>query len=520
MLPIEERTLPKVLARRAAEHGDRTFLFDAEGSVTWAEAFEHARRVAGGLARLGVERGDSVGIIGGNRREFLWSWFGVNCLGAVEVPVNPTERAEGMRYPLHHSGARVVIVEDVALAEFEAAAENLPGVEVVVVMGEGATAKFRCLSFAELVDGPPADPADLSPSDPAAVLYTSGSTGPPKGVVVSHGHHATNGLKPAELMDIGPDDILYICLPLNHNMAQGYGFWPALVSGAAVRLAPRFSVSGFWPDVRESGATVLPFVGVMLVLLAKEEPSTTDRSHHLRVGYGVPIPKDIHEAFEERFGLELVHCYGSTEATIVSWNTGPDRVVGSVGKVLDDYRVRIVDELDRPVATGEVGEICVRPESPWSMFSGYLHDAPRAVHAWRNLWFHTGDRGRLDEDGYLYFVDRLGDTIRRRGEMISAYDVEQVLLAHPAVKLAAVYAVPSELIEDEVMASVVCREGHALDAAELRAFCTGRMVAYAIPRYVEFMDELPLTATGKIEKYKLAARGVTPATDDALATTP
>jgi crotonobetaine/carnitine-CoA ligase len=285
-----------------------------------------------------------------------------------------------------------------------------------------------------------------------------------------------------------------------------------------VRIAPRFGARRFWPDVREHRATILSFVGAMLVLLAKEEPRPDDDQNPLRLGFGVPIPAELHARFEERFGMRLVHCYGSTEATIVTWNDRADSKPGAVGRPLPDYDVRVLDDDDVEVPAGVRGQICVRPHEPCSMFSGYVADAEATVASWRNLWFHTGDRGWFDDDGDLWFSDRLGDVVRHMGELISSSEVEQALLSHPAIRLAAVYGVASELIEEEVMAAVVMQDGARLDAESVRAWCAERLVPNAVPRFVEFLGELPMTPTGKVEKFKLRHRGVTAATDDARAT--
>ena len=383
------------------------------------------------------------------------------------------------------------------------------------MVGDATSEHFETVPWAALPTGQLDYSADVSFSDPVAVLYTSGATGPAKGAIVSHGHHYTNGYQPTALFELGPDDTIYSCLPLHHNMAQGYAVWVAIVSGATLRLAPRFDADTFWPDVRAHDATVLPFVGAMLVLLAKRPELADDPDNPLRIGFGVPIPAALHEPFEARFDLDLVHCYGSTEATIVAWQNRAERVIGSVGPTLPGYEIAILDADDRPLAPGEVGQICTRPDDAYSMFSGYFREPERTVAAFRNLWFHTGDRGSIDDAGNLWFSDRMGDVIRRLGESVSSWEVEQVVLAHPAVQLACAFGVPSELIEEEVMVAAVVRGGFELTATELREWCAARLPRYATPRFIEFVETLPLTPTGKIEKFKLKDRGVTETTDDA-----
>ena len=505
-----------MLDRNAAEDPDRPFVIDELGTMSRAETAMLAHETSGAFAALGIETGETVAIMLDNRRELLASWFGLGCRGAVEVPISPASVGEPLIHVLNHSQCKTAVVQADFVERLDQAATRLDRLERLIIVGDAASECFQTVSWAELPTDRLVEPAtEPSFSDTVAVLYTSGATGPAKGAVVSHGHHYTNGYQPTALFDLGPEDTIYSCLPLHHNMAQGYGVWVAIVSGATLRLAPRFDADAFWPDVRAHGATVLPFVGAMLVLLAKRAELADDGDNPLRLGFGVPIPLALHEPFEERFDLDLVHCYGSTEATIVTWQRAAKRVVGSVGPPFPGYDVAILDEDDRPVASGQVGQICTRPDDASSMFSGYFREPERTAAAFRNLWFHTGDRGRMDESGNLWFSDRMGDVIRRLGEGVSSWEVEQVVVAHPAVQLAAAFGVPSELIEEEVMVAATRRDGFELTAAELREWCAARLPRYATPRFIEFVDSLPMTPTGKIEKFKLKQRGVSEATDDA-----
>jgi crotonobetaine/carnitine-CoA ligase len=512
------RTMPAMLLHNAEQDADARFVMDESGTLTRGEAVQLARGMSYAFSRLGVGSGDTVAIMVDNRREFLASWFGLACMGAIEVPINPANVGERLVHILNHSRSRVLVVQGENVHQVDEVADRLEHLERVVVVGEGSSSRFETVPWSELDADP--DAGDLRPSrfsDIVAVMYTSGSTGPAKGAMLSHGHHWTNGAQPTSLFDIGPKDTVYCCLPLHHNMAQGYGVWVAIVSGAAIRIGRKFQADTFWADVQKHDATVLSFVGAMLLLLAKRPPSVDDADNPLRVGFGVPIPAELHEPFERRFGMELVHAYGSTEATIVAWNTGAGRVVGAAGRPLPGYELAIVDEDDQALAAGQIGEIAVRPREPFSMFSGYWREPERTVRAWRNLWFHTGDRGRLDDDGKLWFSDRIDDVVRRMGEFVSSHEVEQAVLSHPDVQMAAVYGVPSELVEDELMVAVVRQPDSAIDATALRAFCAARLPRFAVPRFIDFRDELPMTPTGKVEKYKLKKAGVTPTTDDARA---
>jgi crotonobetaine/carnitine-CoA ligase len=515
--PVELRTLPAMLRHHAAESPGRVFLTDGDGTLTRLETLELAERAAAGWRALGVEQGETVALMLDNCRELLLAWFGLATRGAIEVPVNPEFTGERLAHVLNHSQSRVLVVAAEYVERIDDAADRLDALERLVVVGDATSRRFPTTPFEEILTADPGAPFNVRFSDPVAVMYTSGSTGPAKGVVLPHGQHYTNGFQPASLLDITENDVVFVCLPLHHNMAQGYGIWPALVAGASVRLAPRFDRATFWADVKASGTTVFPFVGAMLVLLGKLPPSAAERNHAVRAAFGVPIPGELHELLQERFGIRLVHGYGSTEATIVAWNTRPDWVPGACGPVVEGFELRIVGEHDLALPPGELGEICVRPREPYSMFSGYFREPEKTVAAWRNLWFHTGDRGRIDERGDLWFGDRMGDVIRSRGEFVSAREIEEAVLAHPEVALVAAYGVPSELTEEEIMVAVI-RQGCAnVSAQDLVAWCASRLPPFAVPRYVELVDELPMTATGKIEKYKLKARGAATATFDARA---
>lgn len=516
--PPELRTLPAMLAHHAAVDPDRQLLRDKAGVLTRGEAITMARGMQAAFEALGVTKGDTVAVMADNRREFVECWFGLAFAGAVEVPVKPANVGQRLVHVFNHSQSRLAVVQADYLPQLDRVADELTHLERIVVIGAGASERFTTIAYGELArDADAASDAEVRFSDPVAVLYTSGSTGPAKGALVSHGQHYMNGYQPTATFDLGEDDRLFVCLPLDHNMAQGYGVMPAVVSGGSVHLVPRFDAATFWDDIRTHDCTVLPFVGALLVLLAKQPARPDDADNPIRAAYGIPIPTRIHEDFEQRFGLTLTHLYGSTEATIVTWNHGPDRVVGACGQPFDGYELQIVDEHDRPLATGEAGQICIRAREPFGMFSGYFRDPQRTVEAFRNLWFHTGDQGRFDERGNLWFIDRVGDVIRRMGENISSYEVEQAIVGHPDVQLAAAYGVPSELIEEEVMVSVVPRTGADLDPAALRAWCIERLPRYAIPRFVRIVDELPLTPTGKHQKHVLKRIGTDETTYDARA---
>jgi crotonobetaine/carnitine-CoA ligase len=515
-IEIPERTLPAVLRRNAERAPDDLFLCHASGTVTWSAAHEMSLSTAQGFASAGVVPGDPVVVMLDSCVEFVQAWFGLATLGAVEVPINPQLVGQSLVQRLNHCEAATAVVQSEYVAAIEGVRGDLTHLRRLIVVGEPVQASLPCEAFDEVTRGPVVTSrpvGQVSVGDPVAIMYTSGSTGAPKGVVMPHGQHVVNGMQAVHAAGITSADRIHVALPLHHNMAQGYGIWPSLVAGASVWLAPRFSRADFWADVRNGESTVFPFVGAMLSLLAQLDDDGADNP--LRVGYGVPIPAHLHEAFERRHKLRLLHCYGSTEATIVSWTT--QSMPGSVGRVLDTFRSRIVDADDLALPPGEIGEICVRPEEPYSCFSGYYHDPERTAETFRNGWLHTGDLGRMDGESNLWFVGRMGDSIRRMGEFVNPLEVEEVISQHPAVALAAVFGVASELGEEEVMASVVPREGEMLEPSELRAWLAPRLTRFAIPRYIDVVTSLPMTSTGKVAKHILRGRGVSNASDDARA---
>jgi carnitine-CoA ligase len=356
-------------------------------------------------------------------------------------------------------------------------------------------------------------PYHARPDDPAAILYTSGTTGPSKGVVCPQEQWYWWALLTGEVLGIQADDVLYTCLPLFHTNALNT-FCQALLAGATYALGPRFSASRFWGRCAEAEGTVTYLLGPMVSILLRQPPSSADRDHHVRIALAPATGAELHEPFRERFGVQLIDGWGSTETNIVLSNRHDNSRPWTLGRVLEPFEARVVDEDDGDVLDGTPGELVVRSREPHAFATGYVGRPDATAEAWRGGWFHTGDRVVRDGDGSFRFVDRIKEVIRRRGENISAFEVEQALQSHPDVVAAAVIPVPSELGEDEVMACVVRREGAALEPGDLIEFCQERLAGFAIPRYVDFLAELPLTPSGKVEKYRLRERGVTAATWD------
>jgi crotonobetaine/carnitine-CoA ligase len=316
------------------------------------------------------------------------------------------------------------------------------------------------------------------------------------------------------LLGLRKDDVLLTTLPLFHTNALNT-FYQALLTGASLVVEPRFSASGFAASLSRHNPTVTYLLGAMVPMLLSRPESELDRAHRVRIALGPGVPERFHAEFRSRFGIALLDGYGSTETNFVLGCNLADQRPGMMGPVFEGFEARVFDDADNTLPDGVPGELVLRAGEPFAFATGYFGMAEKTVEAWRNLWFHTGDRVVREADGYFRFLDRMKDAIRRRGENISSYEVEQVLLSHAAVAEAAVFPVQSELAEDEVMAAIVPRAGCLLTPATLAAYCVDRMPAFAIPRFIEFVDALPMTENGKVQKFRLRERGVTTATWDA-----
>ena len=355
--------------------------------------------------------------------------------------------------------------------------------------------------------------APTRPSDTLAILYTSGTTGPSKGVCCPHAQFFWWGVNTAHLLGVGADDILCTTLPLFHTNALNT-FFQALITGATAIFESRFSASAFFTTLAARRATVTYLLGAMVPILLSREAEPAEQRHRTRIALAPGVPGHFHAEFTKRTGIALLDGYGSTETNFVIGSPIAECRPGTMGRLFEGFAARVVDAEDNEVPDGTPGELMLRAEAPFAFATGYFGTPEKTVEAWRNLWFHTGDRVVREPDGYYKFVDRLKDAIRRRGENVSSFEVEQVLLSHPEIATAAAYPVRSELAEDEVMAAIVRQPGSALDEVAIIRFCETRMPYFAVPRFLEFVDVLPATENGKIQKYKLRERGITDRTWD------
>lgn len=500
-----------VLARNVAARGDRPFVLHAGRKVTYRELDRLTNRAAHALRSLGVEKGDRVTLAMGNSIEYVVAAFGVLKAGAILNPVNPTLGAEELSYILGHAQPRVIITDPdnaphlrspkltlpagCTVAEFVQAADRRGGVET-----RPPAAPLDCVSLDDLMRVSPDTPVPLSvtPDDPSTLLYTSGTTGRPKGALFNHGRTGTSGPQFIEALHLIPDDVILAVTPLFHGNAWG-AVITALHAAGAVAFPKAFHASEFWPLVHEVKASVVYTLGTILAMLLTREPSDLERNNPLRVILGLGSAP-IRDRIIERFGvIDVAECFGSCDGGVVTITPlGAPPRPGSCGPPVPGVKLRITSDDGRALPVREVGEICVL--SPARM-AAYFRDPEQTAQTIRADWFFTGDLGYVDEDGWLYFVDRKRDVIRRGGENISSVLIEKTLREHPRVVEAAVIGVPDPVLGQEVKAFIVANG--ALTEDELRAFAAERLAKFQVPRLWEFRDSLPKTPSQRVEKYKL-----------------
>jgi crotonobetaine/carnitine-CoA ligase len=514
----QQTTVLAALEQRLQSDPDGLYL-DFEGDTYSAREMDaQSTRLAHGLAKLGVAHGDRVATLIENRAEQVVSFFASLKLGAVQVPINTGYKGDFLEHQLVDSGAKVFIVQG-DFASRAAELTNTPALQHRIVLGD-PDAVLDAHSWDDMLASGGDDPIDTSnvrPGDLACFIYTAGTTGPSKGCMLSQNYIVSLADQIARAWDRKPDDVMLTPLPLFHFNAISVCVVGTLLVGGSAAIERRFSVSNFWPEIKRTGATMVSMLGSLAILIGNAEDHPDQLGHKLRLCAAAPMPPDTDQAWQERF-----HCktfsggYGMTEASLVSMlDAGEPNKPGACGKPnLVEFDVRLVDDDDVEVPTGEVGEIVCRPKGPNLMFAGYWNRPEATVEATRNLWFHTGDLGRIDDDGYMYFVDRKKDALRRRGENISSFEMEKVLYGHEAIKDAAVHAVASPIGEDDVKITVVLQDGADLTEEQLCRWMAERVPYFAIPRYVEFRPDLPRNPVGRVLKYQLRDEGATPATWD------
>ena len=507
-----ESTIGRALERVAVADPGKTFVEIGGAAYSYGDFRDGVLRTAAMFRELGVGRGDRVCLLMPNCIEYLYCWFGLSELGAISVPINTAYRRDETAYILNDAGA-VALVADSSLADVAGAAADLaPGIRHRIVRGpepddnDAPAAGWTAFSDAFAAAAPGVAPSEVTPDDVSMLVYTSGTTGNPKGVMVTHRMYVAAGQGFAHWTQATPDDRFFTCLPFYHANIQYYSTMGALAAGATLVIVDRFSASRFWGQVREARATVVNFIGMMMPVLAKNPPSPDDADNTVRLFYGSPSfsPEFLSE-FQARFATDIIVGFGMTETCYGTIEgIGEQRRAGSSGRPRQhpDPRfgntVRIADaETGLPVGANVVGEITIKNPA---VMPGYWRNDEQNRETLRDGWLYTGDLGRLDDDGFLYFVDRKKDIIRRRGENISSQEVENVIKSNPSVLDCAVLAVPSELGEDEVKAYITPRPGAEVDPEEVARWCAENLAYFKVPRYWEVRPELPRTPSLRVRK--------------------
>ncbi len=495
---------------------------------SYGQAHELSNRVGNGFAGLGVGFGDNVAVMLNNRLEYLWTWFGLSRIGAVHVGINTALKGTFLTHVLTNTKAHIGVFEPEYLPWLADIEDTVPDLRTVYVPGDVYDAHYlpdfqnievRC--FDELLAGRAAEiEVEISYRDIGMIMFTSGTTGPSKGALMPHGHLYLFGLCMQEHLGMTVEDLYFISMPLFHAQGILMQVYATLITGGSAVLMKQFRATTWIDDIRKHKATLTNLLGVMNDFVLRQPAKPTDTDNNLRIVSAVPVTEETLDALRTRFNIpKFNEIFGMTECNLPVARPldAPDEASCS-GKVWDEYFELIIadPDTDEELPIGEVGEILVRPKEPFCFMQGYNAMPELTLETWRNFWFHTGDAGRMDERGYVWYIDRIKDTIRRRGENISSFEVEAVLLEHPSVaEVAAVAVKASEGGEDDVLVCIVLAVGAEPPKPEdLLNFCVPRMPYFAVPRYIEFVSEIPTTPTAKIQKNKLRERGLSDAAWD------
>ncbi len=514
-----QQTVNGLLDRRLEDDPHGEYLDVCGTKLSAAEVASAANRLANALSDMGVRPGDRVATLVENSAEALLAWWGVVRGGAVAVPINTAYKGEYLRHQITDSGSRVLVVESALADRVARIAGDMPALDHVVVIGEAAPpAGVTVHTWDDVLGSDDAEPGvAVRPADLATFIYTGGTTGLSKGCMLSHNYHEVLARQIGICWRRTADDVVWTPLPLFHFNAIVTAVLGPLVYGGRSAIYRRFSVSNFWPEMNRTGATVTSTLGTMAYLLAHdvdrpEMPlsGAPEANTSLRLIGAAPLPVEVDSILRERFGIDTFSgAYGTTEASLVSWQPPGVRNKPNGAGVINDefFDVRIFDDDDNELPRGTEGEIVLRPKRPHSMFEGYWGRPEATVETSRNWWYHTGDIGRVDDEGFLFFVDRKADYLRRRGENISSFEVERVLMGHGSLADVAVHAVPSEMTEDDLKITATLAEGASLTEEDLFRWCIDQLPYFALPRYIEFRGELPRSPVGRVLKRELRDEG-------------
>jgi crotonobetaine/carnitine-CoA ligase len=530
-----KRTIGHILEDKAEKNKSKIFFQFEDQGFTYKETNENANRMANGYKSLGVKKGDRVVAMLPNSPEYVFHCLGLAKTGGVDTSINTAYKGDLFRHVIDISGAKFMLIHVDFLPRIKLIQDKLFNLEkIIVYCPEGKKIpsdlglKFPLIDIKEWtsLSFEFTSSETIKPSDPLQIIFTSGTTGPSKGAVLPHHALYCYAADIVKNLQFTKSDIFFSCLPMYHANIRAFSILPALFLDASFAMVERFSASSFWNQCRQYKATTFCLLGGMGKFLYNQPIQDNDRENPARLCCVAPFSPDFAQAFEERFDVKVYTGYfGMTEASGITFMTVDemdklkeqgrwDAVVG-MGRETTEYDVRLVDDDDNEVPVGQTGEITCRPTRPYSMMLEYVNMPEKTLESFRNLWFHTGDIAKKDEDGYFYFVDRKKDYIRRHGENISSFEVEKAINEHPSILDTAAIGVESEYAEQEILVIIKLREGESLNPSELSAWCEERMAKFMIPRYVRFIDtDFPRTSTGRIEKYRLREVGINKETWD------
>ena len=511
------KDLKTLLAEKGKKIGGKIYVYYRNQTLTYREMNLLSNRFAQAFRALGLGKGDHVAVMLPNCPEWIACWFGLAKIGAVLVALNTQWKAEGLAYALRQSDAKCCLVAGEYQDEVRKAGEDLDLRKIVCDLWGGSVTLDGAHSLSSILPKTAAEDhkGDFpSGSDPLIITYTSGTTGWPKAVVNPHWAYIAAAEDLRDAVGLNSDDIIYTFLPLYHANPQVYCVLTALATEGSIALAERFSASRFWQEIRSFRATAFSYVGAVLPILLNQPERDGEKDSSAKKCFGGGAPQEIHEAASRRFGLQVCELYGMSETG--TWNTinRPGQIrAGTVGKARESFELKIFDEQDNELPVGQIGEIVIRPRKPFIMFSGYYKMPEETLKDYRNLWFHTGDLGKVDSEGYYYFCGRKKESIRRGGENITPYEIEKALTHHPAVAEAAAVGVPDPILGEEIKAYIVLRGNHSADPLSLITHCQERLPNFMVPRYLEFVPHLPKTPSEKVQKVALKERGIGSAWD-------
>jgi len=493
----EKYVLGRMLEEAAKKYPGATYFWFEGERYTYSEVLARSRRVAQGFATQGVKKGSHVAVLMENCPQFIYTWFGLALLGAVEAPFNPFHKGSILEYLINYSDAEILVISSSFIDEIRSVEDRIKKVKKIIIEGQYKKESFktiRAIPFSALLQEDAGQlSVDVRYDDIMALMFTSGTTGPSKGVLITHNQAFFVASQYMNVTGVTRSDVGYCYIPLFHEAPQFGLVLGSMLCGGSFLLTRGFSAADFWQDIRKYNCTASGMfeVVIKILLMAPEQPDDADNP--MRVFSTAHITQESQEAFEKRFAVKLVNTYGLTEGDCTIAATYRDIRPGSFGKPRGYFDVQLFDSMDRKVPRGKVGEIALRPRQPHTIFESYYKMPEKTLEALRNLWWHTGDLAYQDEDGYFFFVGREKDMIRRGDENISALEVEKVAESHPDVKECAAVAAYSEVWGEEVKLVIVRREGSKIDPAGIIAFCDERMAYFMVPRYIEFVQSIPRT---------------------------